>query len=203
MVRKFPIRVEDFQTFGGNFRLIHRRAARIRKKGSKGLENYLEFRDGEKWAPPSYKDMILDHKGKAWLFIETAVKGQHKILKPPLQSEDDQFKARNLDEDRFWVETELARDDLRWTRKDWVEKLYPIIAIVMVSVAGLILIYATFNYGVMPLLGRAEAYSNMIHETLEQSNRLLDMSIRYMELTRTGTTNFTMPAVPDAPVPVV
>ncbi len=201
MFRKYPIRVEDFQTFGGNFRLIHRQARRIRKKTSKGIENRLEFRDGEIWAPPSYKDMILDQKGKATLYIETAVKGQHKILQLPLQSDKDHFEARNLDEDRFWVETELARDDLRWTRKDMLDRLYPIIAIVMVAVAGLILIYATFNYGVMPLLQRSEAYANMNHETLEQSNRLLDMSIKYMELARTGTTNFTYPVVPEAPVP--
>jgi len=194
---RWKIKVVDVELFDGRKRIRYRKARRIKKRNDKGGENKLEFDDGEIWSPPAYKDLLLDDKGKGWLFLQTPIKGQHQIMTVKEIGGKTILEAKKLDNMNFWKETEDAKADLRWTQKDWIDKLYPILAIVMVAIAALILFFGTFQYGIFPLLDRADAYGARTEVMLDLSTQMLDKAVQYLELLNASSGV----VVPYAPIP--
>ena len=194
---KMPINVMEFQTFQGSLRINKMKARALRKKGEQGGKNYLEFRNKKRWEIPSFDDMYLDKKGKAWLFIETNVAGDHNTIKKEDVGSDVVLRAKANASIDFWKETESAKADLRWTKKDMIDKLYPIIALVMISVMVILLIFGTMNYGIFPLLDRGEAYLARTEEAMALSTQILDKAVQFMSLLNTtGLVNLTVPLNP-------
>ena len=198
-LKQMPITIHDFQTFDGSLRVKKRKGRLVKKKGETGGKRELEFRNGETWQLPSFDDMVLDHKGKPHLYIESYSKGEHRILKREEIGSEIFLKAKEAASVDFWKETEDTKADLRWTKKDLIDKLYPLIALVIVAVMVIVMIFGTMNYGIIPLLERGDAYLARTEESLKLSTQILDKAVQFMSvLNTTGVIDLNVPIEPVA-----
>jgi len=198
-LKQMPITIHDFQTFDGSLRLKKRKGRLVKKKGEQGGNRELEFRNGEKWQLPSFDDMVLDVKGKPHLYIESTSKGQHKIMKKEEIGSEIFLKAKESAAVDFWKETEDSKADLRWTKKDLIDKLYPLIALIIVATMAIVMLFGTMNYGIIPLLDRADAYLARTEEQMTLSTKILDKAVQFMSvLNNTGIINLNVPIEPVA-----
>ena len=184
--RRMPIHVEDWELSGSQVIPRQRRAARIKKKD----EEYLLFRDGEKWVPPTFDKFTTDRKGKQRLYIFTPTKNVHLIIEPHSVIKGDINKL----DFKMIEKTEMARynkvlDDkkaeMKWYKKNTLDKLIPIITIAVALISLGLFFWFLMNYGFEPAMARAEIGMDMLGQSerlLEKSNTLLDKAVQYIEM---------------------
>jgi hypothetical protein len=184
--RRMPIYVEDWELSGNQVIPRQRRAARIQKKD----EEYLLFRDGEKWIPPTFDSFRTDKGGKQRLYIFTPTKGVHQIIEPHavLKGEINRMDFKIIEKNQLARYNKVLDDkkaEQKWYKKTTLDKLIPIITIAIALISLGLFFWFLMQYGFTPAMERADIGMGMIKQSealLEKSNELLDKAVQYIEM---------------------
>ena len=189
MFIRFPISVDDWELrSGGNLILKKRKAARIKKKD----EEYLLFKDGEKWSPPTFENMVIDNRGRSKLYLYTPTKEEHFVINPVAKL-NPAIKGLNLEtmekskQSRYNKVLDDKKAEQRWTKKTSWDKLMPIITIAIALVALGVFFWFLMIYGFEPAMDRADvgmALLDKSNELMEKSDTLLEKAVEYIERVR-------------------
>jgi len=184
--RRMPIHVEDWELSGTQVIPRMRKAARIKKKD----EEYLLFRDGEKWIPPTFDHIRTDRKGKQRLYIFTPTKGIHEIIEPysvikgDIAKLDFKLIARSQ-QARYNKVLDDKKAEQKWYKKTTMDKLIPIVTIAVALISLGLFFWFLMQYGFEPAMARADVGMGMIKQSealLDKSNILLDKAVQYIEM---------------------
>lgn len=184
--RRMPIYVEDWELSGSQVVPRMRRAARIKKKD----EEYLLFRDGEKWIPPTFDSFRTDRKGKQRLYIFTPSKNVHQIIEPHavLKGEINGMDFKLIEKSQAARYNKVLDDkkaELKWYKKTTLDKLIPIITIAIALISLGLFFWFLMQYGFEPAMDRADVGMGLIAQSeklLDKSNELLDKAVQYIEM---------------------
>jgi len=176
---KFPVFTFIFKVVNEKLHWVDNDKTRRVKK--KDAEEYYEFKKRNiKWHPPTFEGLVPGPKNTSLLFLKELSQDEFEIIDPRKfisASPNDYDAIENEQVVRFWKNLEENKAHFKWNKDSKWEKLINALPIVL-SLFGLGLFFYFFGtYVLAPTL----AASNQGQVLLDQSMKMLDTSMRYME----------------------
>jgi hypothetical protein len=176
---KFPVNVDIFKVENGICQWVDAdKARRIKKKDG---EIFYQFKKRSvKWHPPTYEALLRSNKNTSKLYLKELSQDEFEIIDPKMfvtGKSEDYDRVEKESNVRFWKNLEENKAHFKWNKDNKWDKLINALPIVL-SLAGLGLFFYFFGtYVLVPTL----AASNQGTALLDQSMKMLDTSMRYME----------------------
>jgi len=170
LLKGFPIKVEIYELRNENLLLRHARARRVSNKTG---ENFYQFKGASKLnelvKPQAFKHIVIDAKGNSNLMLFSPEAGSYFPLVFDINDKEtkgDIKKLKVLNADIvYWKGVSDKQANLLWSEKGLMEKIWPIIVIMMLALGFVLILYATMKYGVQPALETAQQLTSQMAES--------------------------------------
>lgn len=128
--------------------------------------------------PIDFPNIILGKK-KHFVILFEGSKGNYAPLKLPSNPSTKEFEFAESEDLKFWKTVEDKDARIRWSWSGFFQKYMPFLLLIAFAFCFLLMVYATFEYGLTPILtniqGSAQAITGGVHALTEASNRLIDV----------------------------